>query len=73
MGSCQRTTKGSKGGKTCGNKARPGERYCAKHSGGKRPGGSRHSKKTSGSGNGCGSLLLLALTALLLLALGILT
>jgi hypothetical protein len=72
MGTCQRSTKGSRGGKSCGNNARPGERYCAKHGGGKRPGGSKRSRKKSG-GDGCGGLFVLALTALVILALGIWT
>lgn len=71
MGRCQKSTKNSKGGLSCGNPARPGERYCAKHSGGKRPGGSRRSKKKSG--DGCGGLFILALTTVVILALGIWT
>jgi hypothetical protein len=58
------------GRRSCGNNARPGERYRAKHGGGKRPGGSRRSKKKSG-GDGCGGLFILALTALVLLVLGL--
>lgn len=64
MGTCQRSTKGSRGGQTCANNARPGERYCAKHSSGKRPGGSR-SRKKSASGGGCGGLFILALSTLM--------
>ncbi|MFI1379659.1 hypothetical protein [Embleya sp. NPDC020886] len=70
MGGCQRSTKGSRGGKTCGNNARPGERYCAKHGGGRRPGGSRRSKKNSGSG--CGGLFVLAITTLTAVLIGVL-
>ncbi|MFJ8745779.1 hypothetical protein ACIRL2_41280 [Embleya sp. NPDC127516] len=73
MGSCPRSTKGSRGGKSCGNNARPGERYCAKHSSGKRPSGSRRSRKRAGSGDGCGGLFILTLTTLVILALGIWT
>jgi hypothetical protein len=71
MGTCQRSTKG-KTGKTCGRNARPGERYCGKHSSGKRPGGSR-SRKKSASGDGCGGLFILTITTLVILALGIWT
>ncbi|MFI6986697.1 hypothetical protein ACIBSV_50315 [Embleya sp. NPDC050154] len=72
MGSCQRSTKGSRGGKSCGNNARPGERYCAKHGAGKRPRGSKRRTK-SNSGDGCGGLFILALATLVILALGIWT
>ncbi|MYW00377.1 hypothetical protein [Streptomyces sp. SID3343] len=69
MGSCQRST-ARNNGKTCANPTRQGQRYCGKHGGGKRPGGSKRSRKNSG--DGCGGLFILALTTLVLLALGIL-
>ncbi|MYS79588.1 hypothetical protein [Embleya scabrispora] len=71
MARCQKPTKNSKGGLSCGNQARPGERYCAKHSSGKRPSGSR-SRKKSASGGGCGGLFILTITTLVGLVIGVL-
>ncbi|MFE3206344.1 hypothetical protein [Embleya sp. NPDC059237] len=69
MGTCQRSVK-RKNGKTCGNNARPGERYCARHGGGRRPGGGSRSRKKAASGDGYGGLFIM-FTLLAILAFGI--
>ncbi|WP_439680932.1 hypothetical protein [Embleya sp. MST-111070] len=48
----------------------PGKRYCAAHMGGKRPSGSRPRKRQAN--DGCGGMLLVMVTTVLILVLGIL-
>ncbi|MFI1584569.1 hypothetical protein [Embleya sp. NPDC020630] len=70
MGRCQRSTVRGRGGTTCGKPTVPGKRYCAAHMGGKRPSGSRPRKRQAN--DGCGGILLVMVTTVLILVLGIL-